>query len=99
MYCKEINYLVETYETDEVIAEGEAVIDNYKQLVRMTATCYSEALRGEALRCGSVYNVPRLKRIFIEGIHPSTFFSINTYGEPQKNATLHNLSRHATLLV
>lgn len=38
------NYVLEAYTTDDVIAEAESDIMNYKQPKNMSAVCYSETL-------------------------------------------------------
>lgn len=35
-YCQYVNYLLETYTTDDVIAEGEAYVMDYKQPENMS---------------------------------------------------------------
>lgn len=43
-YCQAVNYLLETYATDDVIAEEEADLMKYNQLIHMSTVCYSETL-------------------------------------------------------
>lgn len=94
-----VSYLLETYVTEVVITEVETEIANFKKYAGMNTVWYSEALCETAPTCRSVYNKPRLKIIFIEGIHTSILYSKRTYLREHKGTILHNLARHATLLV
>lgn len=97
-YCQVVNYLLVTYATDDEIAKAEAGIMQFKKPERMSATLFSELLWEKALRCGRVYNDARLKALFIEGLHTSIRLSMRLYWAANKDATLHDLARHATSL-
>lgn len=65
----------------------------------MSAVEYYEGLLEKALRCGMVYNEPRLMVIFIEGPHPSIHDYMCVYCGANQNGTLHNLEQYTTSLV
>lgn len=87
-YCQVVNYLLETYATDDVVAEDEADITNYEHPKSMSAMQYLQAMWKEALRCGQVYSDSRLKRVLIEGVHHSTGFSLKNDWAANQEATL-----------
>lgn len=97
-YCEVVNYLLETYATDDVIAETDAEILRFTQPPTKSPTEYAEALWNKALRCDRVYDEYVLKGIFIEGLHESIRHSMRSYWGSRKNATVHDLARHATSL-
>lgn len=51
-----VNYRVETYATDNAIAEMDAEILYFMQTSTMTPTDYAEALWNKALSCNLVYD-------------------------------------------
>lgn len=53
-YCQIGNYLFNIYAIDDVIAEAEADIMNYKKPGGISAVCYLEILWEKALRCKRV---------------------------------------------
>lgn len=70
-FCKVSICPLEMYVTGDVIAKAGAEVANLKEPVLMTAIQFSEALREDVFRCRGIYNEPRLKEIFIEGLHSS----------------------------
>lgn len=90
------SYLWETYTTDNIIAEEETEIPNFKPPVGMSVVQYSETLWEIALRCRTVYNELRIKAIFTKHLHPTIPYSMHTYCGANQNATLHDMARHAT---
>lgn len=95
-YCQVINYLLETFATDNIIAEAESDITSFEKPVGTTGTRHFEILFEKALRCGVVYNEPRLKEIFIESLRSSICYSTRKYWGAHKGAKLHSLARYAT---
>lgn len=87
-YCSVVNYPLKTYATDDFIAGAESEITNFKQSENMSALHHSEKLWDKALRCGKVYEDARLKGAFTEALHHSIYFSMRTYGNTNKGATL-----------
>lgn len=67
-FCQVVSYILSTYATDDIIAEVDADIINYKQPKDLHAVDYSQALWTEALRRGRVYEEYRLKGTSIEGL-------------------------------
>lgn len=59
------NYLLKTHATQDVIAEAQAEILNFKYPARMSTLQYSEVLPEKALLCDRIYEELVLKRIFI----------------------------------
>lgn len=55
-YCKVVNYLVETYETDDVIAEADADMMRFTLPSNKSPAEYAEGLCNKALRCDRVYD-------------------------------------------
>lgn len=55
-YCKAIDYLLETYAINDVIAETDADMMHFKQPSNKLLTEYSEALWNNALRSDRVYD-------------------------------------------
>lgn len=94
-----VNYLKQSYATEYSITEAKTEKADFKQPTKMTAACCSEALHEKALRFGSLYDELRLKVIFIDHLQPSVLYYMRSYWRVRKEATLHSLKRHATLLV
>lgn len=78
-YGKVVNYLLETYTIDDVIAKDEAEITSFKQPAGRTAVRFSEVLCEKELRCGRVYDESRLIRIFTEGLHSCIRYCLRAY--------------------
>lgn len=53
-YCKLLNYLLETYATNDVIAESDAEIMHYTQPPNKTPAGYTCLLWSKALHCDHV---------------------------------------------
>lgn len=54
-YCRAVNYLLENYRTEDVIAEAKGGFIIYKQPKHISTIRYSETFREEALRYGGFY--------------------------------------------
>lgn len=98
-YCQVVNYLSGTYATDDVFLETTDDITNFKQPVGMTDAPYSKAVYEKVLKCSNVCNEAGLSGIFTEGLHSSIHYSTRTNWRADRDANLHRLTRHATLLV
>lgn len=72
MYFEVVNYLLEMYATNDVIAETEDEIDNSKQYAGIMAVCYLEVYREEVPRCSHVNHESRLMGVFIQILHVYT---------------------------
>lgn len=90
-----VNYVRETYATDDVADEPEVYIINYKQPENMSTTRYSEILWERASTSSRVYEKSRLNSMYIEGLHHSFRFSIRSYEGARIDATLLNMARYA----
>lgn len=98
-YFQYTNYLLKSYEADDVIAKADTMIVYFKQPARKFAVHYSQVLWEKEITCVCVYDEPGLKKIFTEGLHRSNCYSIRAYWAANKDATLHSLARCANLLV
>lgn len=65
-YCQIVNYLLVTYDTNDIIAGAEAEITKLKQSDYMSAVTYSEDSWKMALRCGRVFEYARFKEVFVK---------------------------------
>lgn len=95
VYCQDVSYLLENYETDAVIGEAEADIMNYKQPKNTVKIRYSETLR-EIVKMWTSIPYSRLKYLFIEKLHHSFRFSMRKYWNGNKDTTLQSSARFAT---
>lgn len=64
-YLEVRNYLLETYDTNDIIAGMDAEIVEFKQLSTMTPTLYTDALSNKVSRYNLVYDEHLVKEIFI----------------------------------
>lgn len=60
--------MLETYTTDDVIAETDAEIITLSQLLNQTLIEYAKLLWSKALRCNEVHDIYVVKSNLIEGI-------------------------------
>ena len=70
MYLEVVNYLLETYATDEEIAMAYAEVISCKQETDKTEAEFVEHVRAKARRFVSVFFERRLKSIFVDGLLP-----------------------------
>lgn len=85
-YYQAVNYLLETYATDDVIVEAEAEITNYNEPGnRLDASC-SETLWERALRCRRGYDDSSFKGVFVEGLHHVIRFFMLNHWRANKDA-------------
>lgn len=63
-----MNYLLETYTTDDVIAEGAVEIPQFTQPSNFALTVYAEDLCSKMIGCNLVYDEYVLKEIINEGL-------------------------------
>lgn len=71
-YGDVVNFLLQKYATDEVIAEAYNDVVNFRQSSATTKKTYSRMLWDKALRCGTVFSDRRLKSLSIDGLLPGT---------------------------
>lgn len=91
--------MLTTYAIDDVIAEAEAEITNFKQPEYMSVVRSSEVIREKALCCGHVHGDASSKRVFKERMHESVSFSMKNYSGACNDVTLRSLAQCATCLV
>lgn len=87
-YPEVVNYLIHTYGTDELIAEADGEIKQFRQRSRMVHSQYSKGSWTNEHKCGTVYTEDGLKGIFIEGLHETIRESARNFGEYKGNADL-----------
>lgn len=71
IHWEAVNYLLETYKTDEVIAETDADMVHLVQASNESSTDFANAMWNKALQCHRVYDEYELKGIFLEGLPES----------------------------
>lgn len=54
-FSEVVNYLLQTFDTDEVISKAHAQAKNYLQLDRMSPPAYADELWNKVLRYGTEY--------------------------------------------
>lgn len=74
--CQVVNYLLETYATDDNIAKSDSDIDSFLKLQNMLAMEFANALWLKTPRCPRAYDKYVLKRIFVQGLLKSITHSI-----------------------
>lgn len=89
-------HILETYTTDDIIAEAEREVMNHRRPDDMFAILFSEALWEKALQCGRVHEESGPKVVFMEGLHNSIGFSMNIYQRANKGATSQSLAYYIT---
>lgn len=94
-YSKVINYLLETYATDNVSAKMDTKVLQLAQRSNMALTEYADDLLNKALHCDVVYDKYGMKGIFNEGLHGSIRHSISSYCSSRKAAAIYDLPRPA----
>lgn len=78
-YCEAVNYILEMYVMDELIAEIDTEIMPYTQSMNTTPIKYDELLWSKMLQCHRVYDEYVLKRKFMEALHKSIRHSMYSY--------------------
>lgn len=87
------------YAAEDLIAEAEAIIINFKELQDVYAVRYLEFLWESLFRCGRVYENARLNGVFVEELHESITILMQNYWGAHKNATLQRLLQSAKTLI
>lgn len=93
-YSEAINYLLQTYASDDVVAEAEADLRHFVQNRSMSPQEYATALTLKVLRCGPVYTEARIIGIYIEGLRESIHSTVRTYRSEHPAADLNTLAHH-----
>lgn len=93
-YPKVVNYLLKTYATDEVIAETDTGINQFRQGDLISPPEYAQEWWTKALKCGTVYTEPKLTGLFIEGLHGSITQSVRNYWGNNGKGDFQELARH-----
>ena len=94
-YPEVVNFLLQTYATDDVIAEAVTDVENLKQSTAMTEQEYSDELWKRALRCGTVFSGDRLKGYFVEGLLPALRGQVRHYAASHRRSTYEAILRYA----
>lgn len=64
-YVKTVNYLLNSFATDNVIAETATKVEAFKQRPVQTAVSFDEALKDNAQKCEEAFLEQRAKSIFV----------------------------------
>ena len=94
-YIGAVQLLLETYATEDVLAEAHLDVTNFKQSDQMDEVKYAIKLSTKADRCGSVYPDRLLKDIFINGIALSIQDNVRGYAANHPKLDLYGLARYA----
>lgn len=78
-YCEAVNYLIETYATEDVIAKTDANMMLSTQPSIKLSKEYAEALWNKALHGDRAYDKYILRRIFIQGLLEPMQHSMRLY--------------------
>lgn len=78
-YRDVVHSLLQTYDTNDVIADADVALTRYVQPSTISAAQLWKALVTSLLRCGEVYDDYVRKEIFIKGLHKSVGHSMRLY--------------------
>lgn len=90
-YFVGVIYLLTTSATDVTIGEADAAMPMSKQPPNMILEEYSQSQWLKPLKCGSVYEVSRLKGKSMEGLHGSICHSMRAHCRRHKRVALQEL--------
>lgn len=79
IYPEVLDYLLQTYVSDHVIAKTDAALIRYNKLTAISTISSKNALVTRSLRCAELYDEDVLNGIFIEGLHESVLHSTKSY--------------------
>lgn len=94
-YCQSVNYVLETYESDDSTTVSESNITCYKH-PKLGPTVVTQRFSERALECKRAYEKSRLNGVLIERLHNSIRFSTTIRRNPSKHFSLQNLAGYAT---
>ncbi|CAN8070208.1 unnamed protein product [Agarophyton chilense] len=78
-YPEVVNFLLETYATDEVIQEAYSEVLAYHQRSGQTESEFSLALWNLATRCGNVFTISRIKSLFSDNVDKAIRSQVRNY--------------------
>lgn len=93
-----VSFLLQTYATDEAIAEAGIHVVNFRQTSAMTEETYSRMLLDKALRCGIVFSGRRLKSLFILGLLSETWAQTRQFLSFTPRLDYHTVARQTQAL-
>lgn len=94
-YCEVVQYLIRTYASDDIIAQAEAELVNFRQPSNMNEETYAAALWEKALRCRPVYSEAKLKGLYIEGVHDAIRLNVRSHWATNSTADSNAIARYA----
>ena len=94
-YPELVNFMLETYATDDVIAEAVEDVESMRQSTGMTEQEFSNELWKRALRCGTVFSGNRLKGYFVEGLLPTMRDQVRNYAATHRRDGYQGVLRYA----
>lgn len=97
-YCKADKNLLDTYATEDITAGTDADMIGLTHTANKSRMEYAEAQWNTSLRCDRVYDEYVLRGILIEGLSKTIWHSTRSYLGSERNATVHDMTRHTTLL-
>ena len=94
-YCQVIQYLLQTYASDEEIARVDAEVKRFVQQPNQSAHKYALALYDKTSRCGPVYTEEDIISLFVEGLHESIRGHVRAYWSESRTSDIYKLARVA----
>ena len=96
-YEQVVNFLIQTYVTNEVISEEYNSMMQFRQATNQTETDFADRLWQKAQRSGIVYSDKHLKSIFADNIWQPLRRSVNTHlsSKAKRGITYQELTRYA----
>lgn len=97
-YTKIMHYLSQSYAISDVIAEVDAALTRFTQLLTMKPKKYAKVSVTESLRCVEINDKYVLQGIFIEFLHNSVCYTMPSDKCTQPRSTIYDLACHETSL-
>ena len=97
-YPEVVNYLLETYATDEVIQEAYAEVLSYRQRPSQPELEFAKSLFALASRCGNVFTTTRLKAMFSDNVDKSIRAQVRNHLANSPKVDYNGLARFAQAL-
>lgn len=94
-YPEVVNYLLETYATDEVLAQAYYDLVSARQGYAQAEDEFAHKLKTQSIRCGNIFNDTRLKAIFVEGLLPTIRASVRHHSSTHPRVSYRELTKFA----
>ncbi|CAN8061906.1 unnamed protein product [Agarophyton chilense] len=89
-----VNYLLETYATDDIIQENYSEVLAYHQRSGQTESEFSLAPWNLATRCGNVFTTSRLKSLFADNVDKAIRSQVRNYLATTRKVDYNGLARY-----